>query len=394
MPKGAQPLSSVQMREFIGIGLALAFAFTLVTRVDAQVPIPVVHTWGDLQKAPKLTVLPSVKQNATDSAPITFQVGIQSDKAASYGGLVFYFLELNSHYLRSTPEERGLYSLKVTSKLAVAVQYDPSQQEAILETGNTFYAETITFEAAGEYSVELFHQNPGETRQKLLARAMVQVQDHPQDLWFPWWPREDSSNAANTAEQTGGSDFSLIQVANPPGASAVPRTPGPRSYSKLPPLEQSLPVLVSDLVDNPHVHLTMTDSALIVMVDQPYERSVSDDNFLTHWWVNDKQIELNPTLPTLNQARSLLASRPGLKLEIHFQLSFKPERLGAKKGDRIGVQLLFCPDGWLPTNQQSLIYKQAVEEPLPQPAPTCFSETSNRIDFIYSGDPQHPQKTP
>ena len=66
-------------------------------------------------------------------------------------------------------------------------------------------------------------------------------------------------------------------------------------------------------------------------------------NFLTRWWVNDMPAEPKPGV-----ADRVVFQRNGpvsSVTEMHFIMEFHPESLNAKKGDKIGVQLLFCPRG-------------------------------------------------
>ncbi len=78
--------------------------------------------------------------------------------------------------------------------------------------------------------------------------------------------------------------------------------------------------------------------------------------------------------------------------EVHFDLSFKPDWLGAKKGDRVGVQFLYCPDGFTLLRMPSPEFTSEAEFPGAVFSRTGFSELSNRIEFTYSGDPKHPQQ--
>ncbi len=81
-------------------------------------------------------------------------------------------------------------------------------------------------------------------------------------------------------------------------------------------------------------------------------------------------------------------------LEVHFDLAFDPKALGVKKGDKVAVQLLFCPNGWLETTpfQAKGLEAMDMEENPPKQPPAYYSETSNRVEFIYSGDPKHPMQ--
>jgi len=385
------------MRTWFRVALLLVLPCGSLT---AQVAIPVVHTWGDLQKATKLTVVPfkpGEKKGIKPPAPVTFQVGIESNEAGSYGGLLLYFISPKTADAGNTPEERGLYSLEVYSKEPLrCAQYavERFSPEDMTTSGTTFYAETLKFGAVGDYVVRLVQpfDSGHDEKTKVLAQVSVQVRDRPQELWFPWWDYENNSTDSEPQSDSRPAEvYAIEDVVNPQGGAAVPKAPLPRSYSKLPAPSQRLPVLVSNPADHPHVHLKMTDSTLIVTFNQEIEGYFPDDQFLTRWWVNDKRVNLDPKLSPPGKIRSLAAAEWFTK-EVHFELHFQPERLGLKKGDRVGVQLLFCPDRWETTSGELMaaLAEQAAKN-VP-PIPTSFSETSNRIEFTYSGDPKHPQK--
>lgn len=393
----------------------------------AEISLPVVRTWGDLENAPKFTVIPSpwVQEGETPPKlpPVTFQVGIQSNKATSYGGLVLYFLESKGSGALGTPQERGLYFWEVVND-----QVKTKAQTANLsdgpkgDAGAVFYAESIPFGAAGDYVVKLVRpfNRPGvPDKPVILAQLKVHVLDHPEDLWFPFWTTSGASGGAPSGQNADGTRYATVSVNNSMGGAAIPKPPEPRSYVQLPATDQRLPVLVPDGSDESHVHLQMLDSALIVKFDPQIEAFFPDDFFLTRWWVNGKQIDLDPALDRPPQARRALGvqeSEPVMKRvvwrqakempllmfgalvwytnEVHFDLQFLPEWLGVKKGDQVSVQLLFCPNGFKDTGLQNaqLNQAQALDETEIRPAPECFSAMSNRVDFIYSGNPVHPQK--
>src|ERR1700722_19581830 len=136
------------MRSSLRIGLLTVFALAS-GHLNAQVPIPIVRTWGDLQNAPKLTVVPSPRVEKGETLlvlpPITFQVGIQNDEADSYSGLVLYFLAPTSAVGENTPNSLGLYSWEVVGKDPARRFPDTSyafpRRQPETENGYTFYAE-------------------------------------------------------------------------------------------------------------------------------------------------------------------------------------------------------------------------------------------------------------
>src|SRR5580658_2567542 len=140
------------MRSSIRIGLLTLFALTS-GHATAQVPIPVVHTWGDLQNAPKLKMTPS---HPTDSdrtlpvpRPVTFQIGISGDEATK-GAVVLYFLGLTGSEHLYAPEEWGVYWLQIDG-----TPWEANTNNLTFARGETkspgtlFYAQPILFPSAG-----------------------------------------------------------------------------------------------------------------------------------------------------------------------------------------------------------------------------------------------------
>jgi hypothetical protein len=413
------------VRTSLWIGLLAAFAFNS-GRLPAQAPLAVVHTWGDLQNSQKMTVAPTPRVEKGELppvlAPVTFQVGIQSDKATSYSGLVLYFLAPTSSVGQQTPESLGLYRWEVVGKDTPRQVQDVSRElgrKSQAVNGTTFYAEAIPFPKAGDYVVKLVKpvglESSVSTESQVLAQVAVRVRDHPEQLWYPLWESNDSSGGADSVQNADGSLYAVVPVSNPEGGAAVPTPPRPWSYANFPAPIQPLPVLIDTVADqDPDVHLAMTDTTLVVNFDPKIEGFFPDDNFLTRWWINGKLVELDPNLSRPEQKRALglserrpflqvVAFRPGVPWpslvegalnwftkEVHFQLDFQPDRLGAKKGDQIGLQMLFCPDRFERTGPEQALESFTSPSANASPLPVSFSKKSNRIDFTYSGDPKHP----
>ena len=76
-----------------------------------------------------------------------------------------------------------------------------------------------------------------------------------------------------------------------------------------------------------------------------------EDRFLVRWWVNGKPFVPRRARPARREGDTefVFDSRPvedfGQK-RLRLDMRFPPEALGAKKGDRIGVQFLHCGNGW------------------------------------------------
>ena len=354
-------------------------------------------------------------ETAPARSPVTFQVGIESNETSSYSGLVLYFLTPNSADGGKTPEERGIYSLEIDSPVPVTkrfqdAEYSVGVRSEVSPMGTTFFAESIGFLSAGDYVVKLVKPRGGkrlDAEREVLSQITVHVQNRSQAIWFPFWDARSGISGAESGMNPDKSHYAIVPIENAKGGAAIPGTPRPQSYVALPSSDTSLPHLINTSLGRheAEVSIAMSDSTLVVKFKPKMEGFFPQDNFLTQWWVNEKQVNLDPTLLLPEQARALAASIPIVDKvnllnldalvwftnEVHFDLGFKPDRLEVKKGDKVSVQLLYCPWGYQMTGTMQMPGFGSFNSQSNLP-PAGFSEASNRIDFVYSGDPLHPQQ--
>jgi len=404
------------VRAFLRIGVSLAFAFAGV-HSHAQQPIPIVHTWSDLQAAPTLTVVPSLGPRNGEPPPVlppvTFRVGINSDRAAVGGSLVFYFLAPSAPEERDTPGERGLYTILAEGRQYAYVSQGSAEYPKLdpAPAGTTFYAVSIPFPKAGDFVVKLIKQSYDTSSkpppQQVYAEILVHIQDPPEEMWYPLWETEAANGGgAKQGKDLDGQYYAIVPMSNPKGGAAVPTPLRPQTYAQLPPAEQKLPALFPPAFAPPTVGLKMNDSSLSVELPIQIEGFYPEDSILTRWWINGKFVALDPMLAAPGQMRALAADVHLSSLfpmglygalvwytkRIRFDLHFKPEWLGVKKGDKVGLQLLFCPGGVIALAAVQSESMSEVNEAQTEPPPEALSEISNPIEFIYSGDPAHPQQ--
>lgn len=397
------------MKYFLQLGCA-GFFFLLQLTAAAQVAdIPVVHTWGDLLDAKPITLMPhpSWRQGAKFS-PVTFHIGISGKQASSHGGLLLYFLADGNRDgldMVESPERFGLYRLVVTGPRNLLTLQDAEKvlmvdPKSATKDGHTFYAETIPFrEGSGDYVVKLVKPDAPNAPAKpadIIAQMTVKVEDHPESLWYPFGEDEnayDSAAREQLSKENDENSYDIGPVIPATGGAALPKTPHPRWYPQLPARDKSLPCLIP-AENTPHQpHLELVHNQLHLKLDQEIVTDFPEDDFLTRWWINGKPVELDPNQMSAQKARARLAMQSGKIKEAIFDLHFAPKSLGAKRGDKISVQLLFCPNGWQESGEMEMAKMAQAEMPsmeVPQLPPETFSQISNRIDFNYSGDPKHP----
>jgi hypothetical protein len=180
-------------------------------------------------------------------------------------------------------------------------------------------------------------------------------------------------------------------VANPGGGTAVPKPDEePRFLDDLPWLDTSLPQLIPVKPD-PQTRLELRGNTFVLTAanldwDEP------EEHCLTRWWVNGKPW----TPPDDYQLEARAEAGGGAQLAgsptaYDFALQFDPKPLGAKKGDKIGVQVLYCRNRYALTGELEALEQLAATLPeAAKPPPVAYSTMSNRVAFTYSGNPKHP----
>ena len=136
-------------------------------------------------------------------------------------------------------------------------------------------------------------------------------------------------------------------------------------------------------IDGPF-HIELDSLNLLVNSKLPFEGIHFEDRFLMRWWVNGRLVSPNKELEELR-----LSAQGGVEAckRARFKLKFDHAALGAKAGDKIGLQMLFCPDGTQgagPRIEEKTVeeIEQKKEDESVEEYPDRFPALSNRIEFI------------
>ncbi len=383
----------------------IGLGFSAIGRAaDPEKPLPLaeVHTWGDLlaQKPVTLQIktAPSEKQDATsaEKKPLSFRLGIDRTHAKLYGTVVLYCLaqgnigQMDGEQPHSDPS-LGPFLIDVQGPLKIAALKDLKAIVAdryMMSHSNALYIQTVPLNQKGFYTITL-QQAVGGIEGHYMAMVKVSVPSELETPWSPWMePNGNSGSNAQPAETE--ERYSEMEVSNPSSRIALPNWDGaePIFLDKLPDKKLPLPEFIPDRPDA-GIQLTLKGSTLIVKLDEELSVVYPDVAFLTRWWVNNK-----PFIPKLEFQDSQRngTGAAGRVKEVHFVMEFHPEVLGVKKGDRVGVQLLYCLGGW---EYVGVAQMAQAQEPRAQLADKSedmqipsISRLSNRINFIYSGDPK------
>ena len=141
--------------------------------------------------------------------------------------------------------------------------------------------------------------------------------------------------------------------------------PGKARKGKLPTL------LPSD--EEPKLTIKMEGKEVVIRAASEFTTSRPDYHFLARWWVNDK-----PFVPKqidkfwLFNGYGLVSEDKELRVEV----DFRPGRLGAKPGDKIGLQLMHAEEEWTWCARSSHAKESAAHKNGEN------VRVSNRIDFV------------
>ena len=398
------PMKSQIIRALFGIGLVFHTASAVAAEGTTPVSIAVVKTWGDLLAQKPVTLqkndeAPGKKDSASVAGePLTFRLGIDQIRTRKQGGVVLYCLaqgdliQIDRQPALSDPCV-GPFLIDVRGPLVeqrLAALKAMKVDRFMISHPNALFMMPLPMNEAGAYVITL-RQALGGGKSRDVASVKVVVSQEVEPSWSPWMD-PDPTEALQAVEMT---DFIPVDVANPAIGIALPKWDGdaPTFFSKLPEGNRPLPQWIAAQPDA-DIQLKLKNRELVVRFDEEISIQSPEDSFLTRWWVNGKLF--TPKTGPLEARRYLSPGRQGPVKEVHFRLEFHPEYLGLKKGDTVGVQLLFCLYGWEETGPKRATDMSQVEEGpgLAEAdqdlASRPIARVSNRLNFIYSGNPESP----
>ncbi|MDD5260365.1 MAG: hypothetical protein PHD76_00810 [Methylacidiphilales bacterium] len=380
---------------------AICLGFSAIGRAadtEKTATLAEVHTWGDLlaQKPVTLQIKasPAEKQDATsvEKKPLSFRLGIDRTHAKLYGAVVLYCLaqgdigQMDGKLPDRNPSI-GPFRIDIQrpvkyAELAMGIQH----LKLVTTYFNALFIQTVPLNQTGSYTITFKQLINGEKACDI-AMVNVAVSSESETLWSPWV--EPESNTAKNAEPANGRDYCMMDVANPSSGIALPKSEGsePIFLNNIPNAKSPLPEFIPS---KPYegIQLSLKGNELIVKLDEKEGLTdcFPDEYFLTRWWINGKPFIPKLEIPTNAIKLRAWCGHVSPVKEMHFRMEFHPEVLGVKKGDRVGMQLLYCPRGWeyVGPVQMDQALKAQTEDEYPKP----ISRLSNRIDFIYSGDPK------
>lgn len=285
---------------------------------DKPANIPVVKTWEDLLAVPAINLEGGVK----------VRLGLAADKAPQWSPALLYCLA-EGHVLPTGgkghaplgPVHADFRFEKDLPLLQDLMQWESDPKKP---KGTHLFVRPHSISRVGTYRVEV--TDPGK---RVLARAAV---EGTRDFFHPWMPWLDGYREPKT----------------PWEGIALPRVDRFGPIASLEPgkvLKGKLPNPFAG-GDEPTLTIRLegkADKEMIISARAEFTTSRPEQHFLARWWVNGK-----PFVPKQTDRFVLFAGygRVVDDKELRVPFNFLPDRLGARPGDTIGLQLLHSECGW------------------------------------------------
>jgi hypothetical protein len=194
--------------------------------------------------------------------------------------------------------------------------------------GTYLYVRPLPIDRVGTYQVTVT-----DRQGKVLAKTPV---EGTKDFFHPWMPWLQG----------------LYQPVTPWEGIALPNVDSlsPAFFEQENGRKGNLPTfLPAD--EKPRLTIKIEEREIIIRADSEFTTSRPDYHFLARWWVNGK--------PFVSKQSERLWGFAGYgrvseDKELRLEFNFLPERLGAKPGDRIGLQLMHSEGQWAWCAESSL----------------------------------------
>jgi hypothetical protein len=297
--------------------LPFLLSSTVVVGVLAQqgpARIPVIKTWEELQARPAIDLGDGVK----------IRLGLEADKVPQWSGALLYCLA-EGHAPPSSGSGKtpfgpvhADFTFAREKKVAEEMRWASNGERP---KGTYLYVRSLPIDRIGTY-----HVTVTDRQGKVLATAPVEgTRDffHP---WMPWLKGFDHPEA-------------------PWEGIALPRVDsyGPAAFLEPGQVRKGrLPTFLPS-EDRPTLTIKKEGKGVVIRAESDFTDSRPDQHFLARWWVNGKPFVPKQTDQFWDIAGYGRVSE-GKELRVVFE--FRPERLGARPGDKIGLQLMHSEGGW------------------------------------------------
>jgi hypothetical protein len=364
----------------LGVIVVLACGPLAASAEPQPRPLPVVRTWADL----------------LDTQPIeyhghNFRLGVEADHCAVYGGVLVYCLAdgpLPKQHVR-TSEVLGPLGVKlrwpgVTEQTQMMQTMEPKVE------GVRLYVRPLGIGQRGEPEIQILGDDD-----QVIAACQLKISDEPYHAWLPLRhpyrdPKADPKADARgqPAQANAERDAVIVTLVNAVDQVALPHWEGTRpivfdgtARGKRIRRERGepLPRLLPEQPD-PNLRLSRDGDIFTVESNTDLAPASSYEHFLVRWWVNDKPFIPEERVPMQRMSQAMQQMQRPQKplLTVRMRLAFDPSKLGAEKGDRIGMQMLHCPERFEALRPPGFLQQQTFA---PDLGASDISRMTNRIEF-------------
>ncbi|MGF1578179.1 MAG: RNA polymerase sigma factor [Gemmataceae bacterium] len=339
--------------------------------------IKVVKTWGELRKQ-KLLVLEGSQRKAEHKV----RLGIETESTMPGSGVLVYALFDNQKSLQTNtsfgPDSLGPLTIHLThfgtpEEPKKLMRLRDEVVKVISKQGRgaerVLYVGSVQTPEPGRYRVEVRH------KQKRVGEAVLTVSKRE---FHPWLILSSEELQRARKRQLGEPLREKLELTACPG---VPRFDGGYPFAfdfdgkKRVPAKTPLPGLLPHHTRT-HLELKCDGRVLDVTSKTPiFTYGEIDSKILTRWWVNGKPFR--PVVGGLRERSGLLKTLSAPEKRVQIELA-SLKALGAKPGDRIAVQVLFCPGSWEEVARDRIerLQRLAVQKTIRTPL------LSNKVEFV------------
>ncbi|MFO0969798.1 MAG: hypothetical protein U0793_29940 [Gemmataceae bacterium] len=312
-------------------------------RADETPTLAVVRTFGDLMKQPLLVLKNGAK----------VRVGVERLETTQHSAFLVYALSETPEYeggglgpvrIEVTPKNEG-------PKDRVKIRTGASRSA---KRGPLFFATAAHVRHAGEYDLEIRDENA-----RVLAAATIRVAGEDAEPWHVFRLADPGELLTRDARH---------KLILGPTRPATPHCDG--HYSLPLPLDQNgriradVPLPRWNFANaEPALSLQATLKSLALHGDDLHS-FLPSENLLFRVRVNGK---VAPALLKTAEFADVLMKVPeeAERKALRVDLDFDPRAFGARRGDRIALQLVYCPDGWRNADERFEKAKRGIEKGTP-----------------------------
>jgi hypothetical protein len=312
--------------------------------VGPTLAIRVVHTWGDLLRQPAIDVGHGVR----------VRLGIGARNCPRWSGTFLYAYA--EGYDDWQPQlvnrdrlgplwlsvQREGHSLDADERYPLVSSGRPLDETE--RTNGLLFARPVMIDKPGRYTIAV-RTNDGE----VVGTATLRGTEDPDRPFHPWAPL---LLLADAEHERIGDEYKFRRTApavatNLDRGIALPHLMGDMGSPVDPRLDRvkKLPALLPEIVGGMKLSIDQRSLLIRVVPDERITTSRPDWHFLARWWVNGKPFLPRPILPIPRKDGAMVMYSDE---DVAVRLKVDAKKLGARAGDRVDLQLLYCPSGWLP----------------------------------------------